>query len=44
MRSSGKDDTPNLAPPKLMCLEKSLDFIKDDELVEVTPNFIRIRK
>lgn len=43
-RASGSDDALKLTPPSIMSLEQSLDFIKDDELVEVTPNHIRIRK
>ncbi len=44
MRASGTDDTVKLATPKNMTLEQALDYIQDDELVEITPNFIRIRK
>ena len=44
MRSSGADDAVRLTPPKNMTLEQALDFINDDELVEVTPENIRIRK
>lgn len=44
MRASGSDDAPNLAPPELMTLERALEFIEDDELVEVTPQSIRLRK
>ena len=44
MRSSGSDDTIKLTPPKRFTLEEALEFIEDDELVEVTPNHIRIRK
>ena len=44
MRASGTDDTVKLAAPKNMTLEQALDYIQDDELVEITPNFIRIRK
>ena len=43
-RASGSDDALKLTPPSIMSLEQSLDFIKDDELVEITPNNIRIRK
>jgi len=43
-RSSGADDAIKLAPPKLMSLEIALEFINDDELVEVTPDNIRVRK
>jgi len=44
MRASGKDDMIILTPPREMSLEKSLEWIADDELVEVTPKSIRIRK
>lgn len=44
MRASGTDDTVRLATPRRMTLEQALDYIQDDELVEITPNFIRIRK
>jgi len=44
MRASGSDDAPNLSPPELMTLERALEFIEDDELVEVTPQSIRLRK
>ncbi len=44
MRASGSDDALRLTPHKVMSLEQSLDFIADDELLEVTPNNIRIRK
>ncbi|MGL6168516.1 MAG: EF-Tu/IF-2/RF-3 family GTPase, partial [Fusobacteriaceae bacterium] len=44
MRASGTDDTVRLATPRKMTLEQALDYIQDDELVEITPNFIRIRK
>lgn len=44
VRASGSDDAIKLAPPKKFTLEESLDFIDDDELVEVTPDAIRLRK
>jgi GTP-binding protein len=44
VRASGKDDTPQLTPPVRMSLEQALEFIEDDELVEVTPKAIRLRK
>lgn len=44
MRSSGADDAIRLTPPVDMTLEKALEYIADDELVEVTPLNIRIRK
>lgn len=44
MRASGSDDALRLVPFKKMSLEESLEFITDDELVEVTPENIRLRK
>ena len=44
MRASGKDDAVLLTPPIRMTLEKALSYITDDELVEVTPKSIRLRK
>jgi GTP-binding protein len=44
MRASGSDDTVHLVPPKLMSLEQSLEFLREDECVEVTPETVRIRK
>jgi GTP-binding protein len=44
MRSSGNDDAVKLAPPRLLNLEEALEFINDDELVEITPTEIRLRK
>ena len=44
MRASGSDDTVRLIPPKLFSLEQALEHINDDELVEVTPKSIRMRK
>jgi GTP-binding protein len=44
MRASGSDMAVQLTPPKIMTLEQCLDWIEDDELVEVTPESIRIRK
>ena len=44
MRAAGSDDALRLIPPTILSLEKSLEFIKDDELVEVTPESIRLRK
>lgn len=44
IRASGKDDAIALTPPILFSLEQALEFINDDELVEVTPLNIRIRK
>ncbi|MFZ9310433.1 MAG: translational GTPase TypA [Arenimonas sp.] len=44
MRASGKDDAIKLSPAIKYTLEQALDFIEDDELVEVTPKEIRLRK
>jgi len=44
VRASGKDDAIALVPPIKMSLEQALEFIEDDELVEVTPDEIRLRK
>ena len=44
VRASGKDDAISLTPPVRMSLEQALEFIEDDELVEVTPKGIRLRK
>lgn len=44
MRASGSDDALKLVPAQIMSLEQSLEFITDDELVEVTPLNLRIRK
>ncbi len=44
MRASGTDEALQLVPPRAMSLENAMEFIKEDELVEVTPNSIRLRK
>ena len=44
MRASSSDDNIQLIPPKILNLEQALEFIKEDELVEVTPQSIRLRK
>ncbi|MEN6637455.1 MAG: translational GTPase TypA [Clostridiaceae bacterium] len=44
MRASGSDDALRLTPPVVLSLEQCLEFISDDELVEVTPKSIRMRK
>jgi GTP-binding protein len=44
VRSSGKDDAIVLTPPMQLTLEKAVEFIADDELVEITPKSIRLRK
>ena len=43
-RASGSDDALKLTPPRILSLEEALDFIENDELVEVTPKTIRMRK
>ena len=43
-RSTGKDDAIRLTPPKIMTLEQAIAYIDDDEMVEVTPKSIRVRK
>lgn len=43
-RAAGADDAIRLEPPRIMTLEQALEWITDDEFVEITPNFIRIRK
>lgn len=44
VRASGSDDSLKLSPPKNMSLEEALEFIEDDELIEVTPLNFRVRK
>ena len=44
MRAAGSDEALRLVPPKILSLEEALEFITDDELVEVTPQTIRLRK
>ena len=44
VRASGTDEAVRLVPPIDMSLEKAIEFIADDELVEVTPKTVRIRK
>ncbi|MBN2964106.1 translational GTPase TypA [Sulfurospirillum sp. T05] len=44
VRSSGADDAIKLVPPRLLNLERALEWIEEDELVEVTPKSIRVRK
>ena len=43
-RSSSADEALTLTPPKIMSLEQAIDFIDTDELLEVTPENLRIRK
>lgn len=44
MRAAGSDDAVKLAPPRTFSLEEALEFIAEDELVEITPDDIRLRK
>ena len=44
MRASGSDDKASIAPPKIFSLEEALEYIKEDEYVEVTPKSMRLRK
>jgi len=44
VRASGTDENVILTPPRKFTLEEAIDFIENDELIEVTPNFIRLRK
>ena len=44
MRAANADDALQLIPPRIMSLEQAIEFIKEDELVEITPKTIRLRK
>jgi len=44
MRTSGADDAIKLVPPRQITLESAMEWIEDDELIEITPESIRIRK
>ncbi|MBQ9327406.1 MAG: translational GTPase TypA [Solobacterium sp.] len=44
VRSTGNDEAMKLVPPKVLTLEQAIEFINDDELVEITPEDIRVRK
>jgi GTP-binding protein len=44
MRAAGSDDALQLIPPRILDLEQAIEFIKEDELVEVTPSSLRLRK
>jgi GTP-binding protein len=44
MRASGADEALRLAPPREMTLDRALEWIDEDELVEVTPTGVRVRK
>ncbi len=43
-RASGSDDASRIAPKTLMTLEECMEYIQQDECIEVTPKFIRMRK
>jgi GTP-binding protein len=44
VRAAASDDTVRLTPPRILSLEQALEFIADDECIEVTPNSVRLRK
>ena len=44
MRAAGSDDNIKLSPPRIFSLEQAMEYIQDDELLEVTPKSIRMRK
>ena len=44
MRASGSDEALRLTPPKQLSLEQCIEYLADDELLEVTPKSLRIRK
>ena len=44
MRASGSDEKASIAPPVIFSLEEALEYIREDEYVEVTPKAIRLRK
>ena len=44
MRASGSDDKVRIVPPIVFSLEEALEYIKEDEYVEITPNSMRLRK
>ncbi|HED66886.1 MAG TPA: translational GTPase TypA [Planctomycetes bacterium] len=44
MRAAGRDDNVNLAPPVIFSLEEALEYVEEDELLEVTPDSLRLRK
>ena len=44
VRASGKDESVDLTPPQRMTLERAIAYVADDELIEVTPNAVRLRK
>ncbi|GLT71873.1 hypothetical protein SLA2020_438600 [Shorea laevis] len=44
VRAAGKDENVKLSPPRLMSLEEAIGYVASDELIEVTPKVIRLRK
>jgi len=44
IRAAGSDEALRLSPPRQMSLEEALDFIEEDELIEITPSNFRVRK
>jgi GTP-binding protein len=44
MRASGSDEKTKIVPPIVFSLEEALEYIKEDEYVEITPNAMRLRK
>jgi GTP-binding protein len=44
MRSKGSDENISLEPPRELTLEAALEYIEDDELIEITPKTVRLRK
>ena len=44
MRAAGSDEAIRLAPPKVLSLEQCMEYLADDELLEVTPKNLRMRK
>jgi len=44
MRAAGKDDNPNITPHRKLTIESALEWIESDELLEVTPKSLRLRK
>ena len=43
-RASGSDDALRLVPPHIMSIEEAMEFISEDEMIEITPKSIRMRK
>ena len=44
MRTSSSDEAVRITPPRLLSLEQAIEYINNDELVEVTPEHVRLRK